>query len=293
MIIIPNYSGTSPNQSLFFADGGLTELMAYLQDTPKLHAGTTAGGPSDFDCDDFNGYTSWGDVVRMAADGWSEGAERLHGNMFKPVFAHESKRPHWDVDVAGDSPDIGRFLAGDPRHMRRRKTVKGHKPVVTLYIGMGVRGTVTTKQFTNFGTAVCQMIDTLEHSGTRVELNQLTRAFMSGNSFSHAVTGWRVKDADQHIDMAALAFTYMHPAAHRRLQFQMRARMGSGTGGSTDVNFKDFPDAPENAIIFAGISEYGNQCNTTHDARRFLRNRINIAAGEELITEDMITEFQD
>lgn len=273
-----------PRHTLVFAEGGLPELMPWLESTKALHS----NGKSEAS-DSFNGYTTWDDVLTMVRDGWSEGAAKLAAMQTTPVsFPMERKLPHWTIDVGGELPDVGRYLAGDPRHMKRRKKEKGHKPYVVLYVGMGVRASVSTKEFENFGTAFCQIIDALEHSGTRVELNQLTRAFI-GSEF--LVTGWRVKEADQHVDMAALAFTYMHPAAHRRLQFQMRARVSRSVGGSTDLKAEHFPDAPADAIIFAGISEHGSSCSTLKDARSFLRKRINIAAGEELVTEEMLSNL--
>lgn len=276
-----------PDHKLVFADGGLPEVMQWLQSTsPKF----SSGGPRDPRPDDFNGYSTWDDIVKYASDGWSEGAERINRLMATPLpFPMERALPHWTADVAGAYPDIGRYLGGDPRHMRRRKVEKGRHPYIVLYIGMGVRANVSTESFTNFGTAVCQIVDAIEHRGTRVELNQLTRAHVGSR---YLVTGWRVKEASQPLDMAAVAFTYMHPGAHRRLQFQMRARIGSDVGGSTTVDTIHFPDAPENALIFAGISEHAASCKTLQGAREFLRNRINIAAGEELVTKEMLSNLE-
>jgi hypothetical protein len=107
-----------------------------------------------------------------------------------PTFGAASRKPRWGFDVAGDLPDVGRYLSGHPDAMRRRKNERGRDPVAVLYIGCGMRANVSRTDQLNFGIAVCEMIDALENAGTRVELNQLTRAFCGGY---YAVTGWRIE----------------------------------------------------------------------------------------------------
>jgi hypothetical protein len=276
------------DNTVVFADGGLPEVMRWLESTA---AKFEDGGPASRG-NDFRGYESWGEVMKLCRDGWSEGADRIAKGFPRPAFSPENKRPHWSYDMAGDTPDVGRYLAGDPRHMRRRRVDHGRARVITLYIGMGVRASVSTKEFTNFGQAVCEMVDALENNGTRVELNQLTRSEHAGTGGGYAVTGWRVKEASDALDMASIAFTYMHPAAHRRIQFQMRARYFTSVGGSTTISYKDFPDAPANAIIFAGISDAAGKCTTLQGAREFLRQRINEGTGSELIAPEMLEHLQ-
>lgn len=287
MITLPRgYNAERPQQSLVFADGGLPEVMRWLESTRDKTGGRgNGGGPYDTSRNDFNGYSTWEDVVRWTRDGWREGAERIQSGFPKPQFSPEF-RPHWGYDVAGATPDIGRFVAGDPMHMATYHNPNyGRKKYIVLYIGMGIRAEVSTKEFTNFGIAVCQLIDTLENSGIQVELNQATRASIGAS----CVTGWRVKGASEPLNMASVAFTYMHVAAHRRLQFQMRTRIGSGgIGGSMNIVAADVPDAPKDAVVFAGISDNVGACETLQGAREFLRTRINEGAGTELVTTEML-----
>lgn len=291
MQLIEHYRGTHADQALAFADGGLPDLMRYLSTTRGRFI---SGGPTD----DYRGrgrdwvlHASWDDALRMARDGWHDGAAQIARGFPAPTFGAASRKPKWGFAVAGDLPDVGRYLSGHPDAMRRRKADRGRAPVAVLYIANGVRENISAGEYTHFGIAVCEMIDALENSGTRVELNQLTRAATGGDP-RFVVTGWRVKEAAEPLDLSTVAFTYMHPAAHRRLQFQLRARLTNSTGGSTYIAPADFPDAPDSALIIEGISAAAGECETMEGARDFLRGRINDAAGHELISEEMLEHLR-
>lgn len=294
MMELDKYTGTADKQVLRFADGGLPELMRWLDALPAKRLADASGGPSTTGRHEFYN-ASWTEALKMARDGWHEGAEQIARGFPAPTFGAASRKPRWGFDVAGDLPDVGRYLSGHPDAMRRRKADRGRQPVAVLYIANGVRENISATEFTNFGIAVCEMIDALENSGTRVELNQLTRADSYARAFpgsSHIVTGWRVKEAAEPLDLSAVAFTYMHPSAHRRLQFCMRQGIGFGVGGSTFIAPADFPDAPANAIIVEGISASKGACKTKAGAREFLRQRINRAAGHELIPAEMLEHLK-
>jgi hypothetical protein len=256
---------------IVFADGGITELKRWLASHGKTGEGR--------------------DAYKRLETGWQEGADKINRKMASPSL-FKTRTPKWGYDVAGDLPDVGRYLAGQPANMRSLKRTSGAAPYVALYIANGVRGTVSGKQFENFGIAVCEIIDSIENSGTRVELNQLTKAFTSGAA-DWIITGWRVKNSGEPLDMAQVAFTYMDPDAHRVIQFNMRSAAKVDIGGSGGITAADFPDAPHNAAIVDGVGAAGGQCDTLDGARRYLAAQINKATGTETITKDMLAEILD
>jgi hypothetical protein len=256
-----------------FADGGLPELMRWLDATPLVHSRS-------------NDFADHERSRRRAIEGWREGAAMIARGFPAPTFGAASRKPRWGFDVAGDLPDVGRYLSGHPDAMRRRKNERGRDPVAVLYIGCGMRANVSRTDQLNFGIAVCEMIDALENAGTRVELNQLTRAFCGGY---YAVTGWRLKEATDPLDLGPVAFSFMDEDAHRHIQFGMRQRLGNADiGGSGAISPSDFPDAPAGAIVMEGVNTAAGKCPNPAAARAFLRDRLNQAAGHEMITAEMI-----
>lgn len=268
---------------IVFADGGTPELLRWLESTPLE-------GTHD--------YSNNARQRDRMLNGWPAGAAKIGAGFPAPTFGASSRKPKWGFDVAGDLPDVGRYLSGHPDAMRRRRQDKGRQPVVVLYLGCGMRAHVSAEDQLNYGIAVCEMVDALENAGTRVELNQLTRASTGKRTRNKeeyqlfAVTGWRIKEATDPLDLAAVAWAFMDENAHRAIQFGMRQRMGNRQiGGSGHITPADFPDAPEGAIIMEGVNTAAGKCPNPKAARAFLRGRLNQAAGHELISDEMIAHL--
>jgi hypothetical protein len=80
------------------------------------------------------------------------------------------KEDSWRYDVAGELPDIGRFLAGDPAHMKRHGHPKGHRPIISLAINVIANAMITAQQMANYGAALVTVVDQIENAGRRVDL---------------------------------------------------------------------------------------------------------------------------
>jgi hypothetical protein len=264
-----------------FADGGFPELLRWLDATPLVGE---AARQRDYSDDPTS--------RDRAMNGWPAGVAKIGRGFPPPTFGAASRKPRWGFSVAGDLPDVGRYLSGHPDAMRRRSVDRGRERVVVLYLGCGMRANVSATDQLNFGIAVCEMIDALENAGTRVELNQLTRAHTGSvrtGVTRYAVTGWRIKEAADPLDLGPVAFSFMDEDAHRSIQFGIRQRMGNGViGGSGPISPADFPDAPQGAIVMEGVNTAAGKCPNPKAARAFLRARLNQAAGHELVTAEMI-----
>lgn len=260
------------------------EAADYLRDTPSNWKKTSAIQPSA--SWDFNVGVSG--AQELARKGWSEGAKDLSDRL----AAHMPARDHvdsWRYDVAGELPDIGRFLAGDPAHMRRHGHPKGHKPIISLCVNNWIACTTTATQMANYGAAMVNIIDQLENSGRRVELTAgciaqhfSTKAMMSAT--------WRVKAAQDPLDIGAVAFAVAHPAASRRFGWLLWERTdaptdpyyGLGIGKASDED--DLIDPYPGTLVLPGLKMSGSSCNTLEQAIVFVAAQVNEAAGEELVT---------
>lgn len=232
-------------------------------------------------------------AVRMAHDGWSDGARDLSGL----VRAADIKNDRHTVerwDIAGHAPDVARYLAGDPAHMRRRSRAPSvtRAPVVSLIYNVVAAEIVSAKSLALMGSAMVAIIDQLETRGRRVELSIAFKSQLRGGKT--VLVGWQVKRAEDQMDIAAVAFSVAHPAAMRRLCLAMVERSprewtDESYGMPRALEPGELPGADPEALIVQGLAIHShNPPTSVMGAIHMLAAQINEAAGQELI-EPMVT----
>lgn len=130
---------------------------------------------------------------------------------------------------------------------------------------------------------MCAVIDQLENSGRRVELNVAWCSQISGVRVS---VGWTAKRAEDTLDLASIAFSLAHPAASRRIGFAMAersaARQDLGYGMTYSPTEDDWIDPLPGTYCIQGVGYGGSE--TLDKAIAQVVKEINKAAGEELVT---------
>jgi hypothetical protein len=261
----------------------LAEVQDWIRKEPKRWSTTASRTNSPSQSWDLGvGYDG---AMRLAEHGWSEGAKDLSDRL-EAHLPSLDKTDTWRYDVAGERPDIGRHLSGDPASMMRHGHPKGHKPILSLAVNIRVSCVVKAAAMANFGAAMVATIDKLEHVGRRVEL---VSAFSSRVRMLDRVTGsWIVKRAEDPLDLAAVAFSIAHPAASRRIGFAMFERSAvpqcSAYGYDLVMGENDMVDPLPGTLFLEGLRNNTNRCHTLSDAVLFVRDQINKAAGEDLVT---------
>lgn len=262
----------------------LPDVRHWLQVTPSRWRSSLSTCTTPSLSWDLN--TSWDKALELAKTGWSEGAIALDDKMHVlPPRALDSDAK-WRYDAAGERPDIGRFLSGDPACMMRHGHPKGHKPVITLVIDVAAVGMVTAQQMANFGAAVVAAVDKIESAGRRcaVLVSMASRA-----DRELIVPTWVIKNPEDPVDLAALAYAIGHPAAWRRLGFAIYERSpfsegdwyGYGKACATEVDH--LIDPSPNTLIVSGLQLFPGRCKDMNDAVKFAAERINDAAKEKLV----------
>jgi hypothetical protein len=199
-----------------------------------------------------------------------------------PVNTHTKLK----FDIAGHYPDVGRFVSGQPDHMLTKGKVHGKKPTVHIICNMTASSSVSAQEYLNFGTALCAIVDKLEASGRRVQLDV---TFANALRIHRTVVGWNVKQPGDPLDLSAVAFSLAHPAAYRRLGFAMweRTPIGDyspGHGRCTPLTKKDAELIDgENALILNGDGGSLSSCRTPAGAVDFVSHQLNRVAGEILV----------
>jgi hypothetical protein len=261
----------------------LADVVDYVRNTPRVWRGNTSTGYKGGR--DWTLGHDWDECLRLAHDGWQEGMMQLEDSL--ALVAQPRNEMHYEHhDVAGEYVDPVRFAVGDPSCMVTRRKLKGHKPVVRLVVNGSASASATAKEMMNYGAALVSLVNKIESSGRRVELDVTYVCELNRMLF---IYGWNVKHASDHLDLSAVAFSLAHPGAFRRLGFAMMERCPidmetSNYGYSTTLARHMLYDGDEGALLINGIGHAPGSCRTMADAVRFAAEQINKAAGEELVT---------
>lgn len=274
----------------------LPEVFRFLDSTPRKWRKSASEHNEPQGAWDLN--VGWAGAMQLAKTGWTEGAAAIQEAAMaatgRPVTERE---PHWGFDVAGDFADVGRFMAGVPDNMRRRRKTVGRAPIVTIALGVGAPGHVSALAMANYGAALAALIDRLEAGGRRVELYAVSA--VGGERSRRIAISVRIKAADEPLDLAAIAFGVGHPAMLRRIVFAARERAPwefSGYGHTVTVEPADLIDPQPGTLAVTGVKENADRCATMDGALSLAIEQINNAAwrqgvmepGEKLV--DRVTE---
>jgi len=265
-----NRTGTRTAQYQF---DSVAELARYVKDTPNRWGSTQSEkNPPEKSWDLGLGYKrAW----ELARDGWPEGAKQAQ-ELLK-ALAQATPRPDVQNDFYGHMPHVPRFCAGAPDSMIRhtKDPRAGMGKVLTLYVPVNALASVSGEHMRNFGLGVAQYINQLETEGKRVEVHGALCSLVSGWRVTHT---WRIKSADQPLDLAVLAFGIGHPAMFRRLGFALRERCAAprdwAYGQSVSLELKDIINAPAGAIILNGMKEANKHAQTPSAALAYITKQI-------------------
>jgi hypothetical protein len=151
----------------------------------------------------------------------------------------------------------------------------GRGRVLTLIVPVSANWNVSARNMSFFGIGVAQYVRQLEAQGTRVHLIACVTAQIYNTRVTHS---WTVKNPDQGLDLASVAFSIGHPACFRRLGFALLERSEaqeiSNYGVSIDTRVSDILNAPANAFVLNGMKDANENAVTPADALAFVERQI-------------------
>lgn len=186
-------------------------------------------------------------AIKLARNGWADGLKQLDDKLKLTNIDGYAMR--WANDVAGDFPNVGRYIAGLPDCMNRRIRQQGlKKPIIEIVVSACRSWDVEPDSIMNVGAAICSFIDQLEAQGYQVSVSVYTG--IEDKKIGALV---EIKHAGQAMPLSDMAFYIAHPAFQRRLGFAWRECVLSGrempSGYGTPATApKDM--CPKGAIIF-------------------------------------------
>lgn len=183
---------------------------------------------------DWNGAESMQATINLAFRGWPEGAARAARLRDKIVASTPQQSRFVGYAMAGAYPNVARFVAGNPMHMRSLDSARARRrPLITLLSDIGANANVDAHVFVNRAAVVAAVVDAIESRG-------FACGVVSYCIGSDGVTAWTcavtVKETHTPADISRLAFGLGHPALLRRFMFAsctqdaFTAGLGSGYG---------------------------------------------------------------
>jgi hypothetical protein len=199
-------------------------LAELLRDNLRWSDGKTDGSSShETGATKFNGMTvSYESAVKMANEGWRDGAKRVDAlrkeldDAVQSLVAAKAAAMVYGVD--GDWVDIGRIVTGDPECCGSW-VVQGderNEKVVKIVANVSVSCAVEAETIFARGAACLAAVDILESLGKRVELWVGLGLNDQGKRIETHVL---VKPSSQPAELDRLAFVLCHASMLRRILF--------------------------------------------------------------------------
>jgi hypothetical protein len=177
-------------------------------------------------------------ALKLARDGWPEGAERAARIRDKITAANPVGPRLVKYDVAGAYPIVARHLAGNPLSMKRYDTARlRRKPVITLVSHMSTRWRTPAANFIRRAGVVAAIIDVVESAGFACHVLASGGAEIDDKSWR---VGFTLKESHQPVDIDRIAFGVGHPSMYRRIGFCLAYSemsmepLGTGLGRSDE-----------------------------------------------------------
>jgi hypothetical protein len=224
---IPNRVGGSIARLHF---DSLAELAEFIPETAPADAFSKWGWGGN-DPSFYGSAKTMADALKLAREGWQEGAEQALPLLERVKVARPTRKTLTRYAIAGAVASVPRYLANNPLHMRSvQRSDTAQRPVITIVSSTAAPCYVDEKTFRALAVAAVAIVDRLEDAGFRTEVIAGRRESNSSTGTADA-TGennaagnrsevfFRLKAADDSLDMARVVFGIGHPAVHRRLLF--------------------------------------------------------------------------
>lgn len=174
-----------------------------------------------------NGFygVSMKEALKMAEDGWKEGAERIEKVLAKVKAQNPFRKKPIKYGIVGSVPDVARAVSGNPLNMKNIDLTKAsRRQVITLISDIGALGGVDSENFINRAAVITAIIDELESCGYACDVISVSTCNDGGGSFwgslgngGQVQVAVQVKNSNQPLDITRLAFGVGHPSMFRRL----------------------------------------------------------------------------
>lgn len=161
---------------------------------------------------------SYKEAENLLKNGWTQMTEKLKTQLKAQTKMAPTMTSKNALSVQGYQPVVPNYLMGLPNSMVTKKVVPVKQKVVTLSKCVAYSWKVSTDTIVKESVKALRLIQKLEASGYRINLNVLlfVRA-RNGQGFCIKV---RIKNSGEKLNISKLSFPLVHPSFLRRLYFR-------------------------------------------------------------------------
>lgn len=209
---------SNEQKRLYYAEfKSLNEFNEYLNNTPFNEAFRWNKHASVEGNEKFTHTKSWEEASNLLKNGWDDMAKKLTKKIeAKSMEVEKTVRAITAFDVCGYQASVPRYLQGIPTNMVNKKMVVVKQKVITINKCINYSCRVTAEQIEEESIKAFQIIKKLEAQGLRVNLNVI-----SGTQNDRSIIAKvRVKNANERLNVAKMAFVMCHPSMLRRMFFR-------------------------------------------------------------------------
>lgn len=234
-MFIQKVNGTKKSVLIHFRT--MSEVIQYIKDTPLT------GHYKDIRDDNNPSWSGWKNEDDLFEKVFNYREQEVYAKLDKAnSYASLKKRsvlPRYDL--SGHTPDVARYLSGDPCHMINDVWVRKPTRIIPIYYRFTDNCSRKAERYTEAIVKLAEKILTLELQGYRVRLNacSLTR---DQNEREFWTFVFPIKDEGQPMAVSTMLFPLGHAAMQRGVIFMLEDRVpevwySSGRGRTTDEEF--------------------------------------------------------
>lgn len=201
---------------------------------------TIAGQKSRYDGSqdgerDFYGTETLSEAISLFEKGYNKPLESLKkfaincNNIYNNKFVVVN-------DYRGSRPNIGRYLRGLPKQMKRYKREQTNSNNLSLFIDGSIACSVNFNEKVRWGEKILSIINTLQNNGINIELYIGVLLGSTPNSKQpNESIAIKIKNFSEPINILSLCFPICHPSFFRRFDeiHYTNNNNGSQSWGST------------------------------------------------------------
>jgi hypothetical protein len=203
------------NPTAFFGFSSLqkfTEYVAALKIPPQDGAYNRNSAWCDDGDNEWRGTDNMAQCLEIARNGWSDGLSMFE--KFKIEHATAKRRQH---NMAGGIVNVGRLLAGNPKHMMHRKKRPAQKSI-TLFVETFLQSKFEPIVPIMRALLIAGIIDVLEREEYSVEIIAID-INRDKNMKPGQQSVIKLKSAGERLNLLDITFALGHPSFVRRMLF--------------------------------------------------------------------------
>ena len=189
----------------------------------------------------FTGTKSYGEALELLKNGYVKPLEKIKSEVARDLKISQNRPRRVPQNaVIGFIPNVPNYLLGIPEQMITVHQIAQKTKTISISYYVGNNAHVTSEDLEEGGIKLLKVINRLELSGVRVNLNAILMC--TYKNYEWQITSVNLKSYREQLDIKKLCFPLAHPSMFRRFGFawlerskDMKSSFSVGYGHSATI----------------------------------------------------------